>query len=118
MPTIRFYPSGDDGPVRKYLETLREDPRRKDAWAKLMIDLTVLRSEGVRSGQITIKKVVGIKGSVWELVRPFEGMAYRIYFCLQKGEIWLIHWAEKKSQKIPANGIILIGKRAKEVFRK
>jgi len=118
VPIIRFYPSGDGGPVQRYLESLRGDPRRKDAWAKLMVDLIVLRSEGLRSGQITVKRVVGVKGSVWELVRPFEGMAYRIYFCLQKGEVWLIHSAEKKSRKIPASDIDLIGKRAKEVFRK
>jgi len=116
VPIVRFYPSGDDGPVRRYLESLRGDPRRKDAWAKLTVDLAVLRSEGLRSGQITVKKVVGIRGSVWELARPFEGMAYRIYFCLHKGEAWLIHWAEKKSRKIPASDVELIGKRSKEVF--
>mgnify|MGYP001595490709 FL=1 len=49
-------------------------------------------------------------------MRPFEGMAYRIYFCLHRGEAWLIHWAEKKSRKIPASDIELIGKRSKEVF--
>ena len=113
---MRFYPSGDDGPVRRYLEFLREDPRRKDAWAKLAVDLAVLRSEGLGSGRIVIKKVVGVKGSVWELVRSFEGMAYRLYFCLHDGEAWFIHWAEKKSRKIPGRDIDLIDKRAKEVF--
>ena len=83
-----------------------------------MVDLTIMRLEGLSSGRIAVKRVVGIKGSVWELVRPFEGMAYRIYFCIHKGEAWLIHWAEKKSRKIPGRDIDLIGKRAKEVFGK
>ena len=92
------------------------DPRRKEAWAKLMVDLAVLQAEGMRFGRITVKRVVGIRGSVWEIVRQFEGMAYRIYFCLKKGEAWLIHWLEKKSRKIPANDLNVMGKRAKEVF--
>lgn len=115
---IRFYPAGGDGPVRRYLESLRKDPRRKEAWAKLMTDLTALRSEGLRSPQITVKRISGVKESVWELVRPFEGMAYRLYFCLRAGEVWLVHFLEKKSAKTPPNVIHLIRKRTLEVFHR
>jgi phage-related protein len=116
--TVRFHPSGDGGPVREYLEKLRTDSGKKEAWAKLAIDLAVLAAEGLRSERITVKRVTGVKGSVWELVRPFGGMAYRIYFCVLKGEAWLVHWAEKKSGKIPAHDVGVIRRRAREVFGK
>ena len=50
--------------------------------------------------------------------QAFWGTAYRIYFCLLKGEAWLVHWAEKKSRKIPAHDVGIIRRRAREVFGK
>jgi phage-related protein len=116
MLRIQFYPDGEDGPVREHLEALRTDPQRKDAWAKLLHDLGFLESEGLLSKQVSIERVQGIPGSVWELRRHFEGIRYRIYFCVRRGDAWLLHYLEKKSPRIPTRDIKLIRKRAKEVL--
>ena len=116
MLRTQFYPGGDTGPVHKYLEELRADPQRKDAWAKLLHDLGFLESEGLLSKNISVERVRGIPGSVWELRRHFEGIRYRIYFCVRQREAWLLHCLEKKSPKIPSRDVKLIRKRAKEVL--
>ena len=118
MLQLEFYPEGDEGPVKDYLESLRVDPQKMDAWAKLTRDLGFLETEGLTSKQISIERVVGVPGSVWELRRSFEGMKYRIYFCVKSGEAWLLHYLEKKSPKIPKSDLKLIRKRAKEVLAK
>jgi phage-related protein len=68
------------------------------------------------STQIDIERVSGVPGSVWELRRKFEGVKYRIYFCVDRGEVWLLHNLEKKSPKIPMRDLDLIRRRAKEVL--
>lgn len=116
MFRVQFYPSGDDGPVRDHLRRLKQDPNRKAAAARLGLDLRLLQEEGLASQQISIERVVGVPGSVWELRRPFEGVQYRIYFCAARGDVWLIHSLEKKTTKIPKRDLDLIRKRAKEVL--
>lgn len=115
MLRIQFYPWGNRGPVKEYLEDLRNDPRRKDAWAKLMRDLAFLETNGLFSKEISIERVTGVPGSVWELRRSYEGIKYRIYFWVGKGEAWLFHHLEKKTPKIPPSDLKLIRKRSKEV---
>lgn len=116
MLKVQFFPDGDDGPVRQHLKSLKQDPQRKAAAAKLGLDLRMLQEEGLTSKQIDIDRVVGVPGSVWELRRAFEGVKYRIYFCVQRGEVWLLHSLEKKTPKIPKHDLELIRKRAKEVL--
>ncbi|MDE2141480.1 MAG: type II toxin-antitoxin system RelE/ParE family toxin [Elusimicrobia bacterium] len=116
MLRVQFYPSGDNGPVREYLRGLRKDPQRKGASARLGLDLRLLQEEGLASKQIDILRVTGIPGSVWELRRTFEGIRYRIYFCVKRGEVWLLHNLEKKTPKIPKHDLKLIRTRAKEVL--
>ena len=118
MLLVQFYPLGKDGPVREHLRRLKEYPGRKAAAAHLGAALRALQEEGLRSRAVDIKRVTGVAGSVWELRRLFEGVAYRIYFCVRKGEIWLLHSIEKKSPKIPRDDLDLIRKRAKEVLSK
>jgi phage-related protein len=115
---IQFFPNGDSGPVAEYLETLRQSSQRKDAWAKLTRDLGFLKCEGLFSKQISIERIRGVPGSVWELRRSYEGIKYRIYFCMRRGEAWLLHQLEKKSPRIPSRDLDLIRKRAKEVLRR
>lgn len=116
MLRVQFYPSGDNGPVREYLRGLRQDPQRKGASARLGLDLRLLQEEGLPSKQIDIKRITGIPGSVWELRRSFEAIRYRLYFCVGRGEVWLLHHLEKKTPKIPKHDLELIRKRAKEVL--
>lgn len=112
---VQFFPDGDSGPVREHLRGLKRSPDRKAAAARLGLDLRLLQEEGLASKQISIRRIAGIPGSVWELRRPFEGIQYRIYFYVGDGEIWLLHFLEKKSPRIPDRDLDLIRRRAKEV---
>ncbi len=116
MFSVQFYPSGDRGPVRQYLRSLKADPQRKAAAAKLGLDLRLLQEEGLLSRQIDVKRIAGIPGAVWELRRSFEGVRYRLYFCVRRGEVWVLHHLEKKTPKIPRRDLGLIRKRAMEVL--
>lgn len=116
MLRVEFYPAGDDGPVREYLRELKQDPHRKAVATQLGLDLHVLQIEGLTSRKVDVKRVVGIPGSVWELRRAIEGNQYRIYFCVTRGVIWLLHHLEKKTRKIPRGDLEIIRKRAKEVL--
>ena len=116
MLHAQFYPHGDRGPVKDFLEGLKSNPQRKDAYAKLLHDLSFLESDGLFSGQISVERIRGVEGSVWELRRHFEGIKYRIYFCVRRNEAWLLHYLEKKSPKIPPRDLRLIRKRAREIL--
>lgn len=118
MLSVQFYPAGKDGPVREYLRSLKQAPARKAVVAKLGLDLRLLQEEGLTSKQISVERITGIPGSVWELRRAFKGIKYRIYFCVRRDEIWLLHYLEKKTPRIPRHDLKLIRKRAKEVLSK
>lgn len=118
MLSVQFYPAGNDGPVREYLRSLKQAPARKPAVAKLGLDLRLLQEEGLTSKQISVERITGIPGSVWELRRALDGIKYRIYFCVKRGEIWLLHYLEKKTPRIPRRDLELIRQRAREVLSK
>ncbi len=113
---VQFFPGGTDGPVREHLRSLKRMPDRKAAAAKLGLDLRLLQEEGLTSKHISVQRIAGVVGSVWELRRSFEGIKYRIYFCVRDREIWLLHSLEKKSPRIPHRDLELIRRRAKEVL--
>lgn len=116
MLRVQFYPTGDTGPVMEYLEMLRMNPQKAAAYSKLAADLAYLESEGLLSKNISIERIHGVPGSAWELRRSFEGIKYRIYFVIRKGKAWLLHYLEKKSQKIPKRDLKVIQRRAREVL--
>ena len=116
MLRVEFYPDGDDGPVLEYLRELKHDPYRKAVATRLGLDLHLLQLEGLSSRKVDVKRVTGIPGSVWELRRLIEGNQYRLYFCVKRGELWLLHHLEKKSRKIPRSDLEIIRKRAREVL--
>ncbi|MFC1521869.1 type II toxin-antitoxin system RelE/ParE family toxin [Elusimicrobiota bacterium] len=115
---VQFYPSGGDGYVREYLERLRLDSQHRKAHNKLKYDLAVLGMDGLMSRFLDIKRVTGISGSVWELRRLYQGIAYRIYFCVSKGEVWLLHYLEKDTAKIPKSDLEIVRKRSRDIFAK
>lgn len=86
--------------------------QRPAAYVKLALDLEILGAEGLRSKQITVRPLG--KG-LWELKRLFEGIQYRIFFCVGKGCAWLLHVIEKKSAKTPLGDIRLARKRMREI---
>jgi phage-related protein len=103
---VAFYPEGGSGPVLKYFDELKI--RRPDAGTKLALDLKMLEDEGVRSKHVSIRP---LGQGLWELKRLFEGVQYRIFFCVGGGYIWLLHAIEKKSAKTPLDDLRLARKR-------
>lgn len=70
---------------------------------------------GLQSKQISIRS---LGGGLWELRRSFEGIKYRILFCIHNGEVWLLHVIEKKTAKTPMHDLELAKKRMKEVIKR
>ena len=111
MLEILYYPEGNRGPVRDYLNELASEHPK--AFARLVLDLEVLGAEGLRSQQVAIRS---LGGRLWELKRPYDGIQYRLFFGVQKGAVWLLHNIEKKSAKTPKDELELARKRLKEVM--
>lgn len=106
----KYYPDGSSGPVREYLDSLVE--QRPAAFLKLALDLEILGAEGLRSKRITIRP---LGQGLWELKRLFEGIRYRVFFCVDKGCAWLLHALEKTSAKTPLDDIRLARKRMRRI---
>ena len=105
-----YYPEGGSGPVKNFLDELAV--QRPAAWVKLTLDLEILGAEGLRSEQITIRP---LDQGLWEIKRLYEGVQYRIFFCVERGCVWLLHVIEKKSSKTPLNDIRLARRRMKRI---
>ena len=111
MLRVLYYPAGDGGPVREYL--VRMAGKEPKAFARLALDLEVLGAEGLRSAQISVRP---LGDGLWELKRLYDGIQYRIFFCVEKGSVWLLHSLEKKSAKTPHKDLMLARKRLKGVM--
>jgi phage-related protein len=103
---LLFYPDGTSGPVRDYLQALSKS--RDRAYAKLSRDLLGLKSEGLRCPWITVRP---LGEGLWELKRLYDGIQYRLFFCVVEGRAWLLHAIEKKSEKTPLSDIRLARER-------
>ena len=113
MLEILYYPEGNRGPVKDYLDGLAKD--RPKAFTRLAVDLEVLAAEGLRSQQITVRP---LGSKLWELKREYDGVQYRLFFGVKKGAVWILHSIEKKSAKTPKDDLELARKRLKEVLRR
>ena len=111
MLDILYYPKGDSGPVKVYLNWLVKE--RPKAFARLVVDLEVLGAEGLRSQQITIRP---LGDKLWELKRQYDGIQYRVFFGVHNGAVWLLHSIEKKRAKTPKDDLDLAKKRLREVM--
>lgn len=103
---VVFYPEGSSGPVLEFFEELKA--QRPAAAVKLAVDLKSLEVEGLRSNQISIRPM---GEGLWELKRMFEGVQFRIFFCVSGGCVWLLHAIEKKSAKTPFSDLRLARRR-------
>ena len=112
---IGYYPGWDTGIVRDYLDELRDDGQRKKAAAKLDFDLHMLETTWPRPQFVTVKVMKG-REPLYELTREYQGIAYRIFFCVRDQEIWLLHAMEKKKRKTPAADLDLAHHRMGDVL--
>ncbi|MBI2071039.1 MAG: type II toxin-antitoxin system RelE/ParE family toxin [Elusimicrobia bacterium] len=111
----RYYPNGDSGEVREYLEALRQDSQRRKAAVKLDIDLQTLELFWPKTMNVTVRTLKGWE-PLKELKRRFDKIAYRIFFCIKKNELWLLSAYEKESDDTPRNELEKAYKRMKEVL--
>lgn len=112
---IGYYPGWNTGIVRDYLDELRDDGQRKKAAAKLDFDLHMLETTWPRPRFVTVKSMKG-REPLHELVREYQGIAYRVFFCVKEREIWLLHAIEKKQRKTPSGDLSLAYDRMRNVL--
>ena len=112
---IGYYPGWDIGIVRDYLNKLRDDGQRKKAAAKLYFDLHMLETTWPRPQFVTVKSMKG-REPLHELIREYQGIAYRIFFCVKDQEIWLLHLIEKKQRKTPVSDLNVAYDRMRNVL--
>ena len=112
---IGYYPGWDDGFVKQYMAELKLDGQRKKAEAKPWIDIQTLSEGWPRPQGVTVRILKGHE-PLWELKREYQGIAYRIFFCVKGDEIWLLHALEKKQQKTPIGGLNLAYGRMQNVL--
>lgn len=114
---IGYYPGWDIGYVKTQLDELRNDGQRVKAAARIDSDIQKLALfwPYVQRVNITIKTMKGYE-PLKELVREFQGIAYRVFFCIKGQEIWLLHMIEKKQQKTPEGDKKLAHERMREVL--
>lgn len=112
---VGYYPGWDAGDVRDYLDGLRDDGQRKKAAAKLDFDVHMIATTWPRPQIVTVKSMRGYE-PLHELIREYQGIAYRIFFCVRNEEIWLLHAFEKKRRKTPAADLKLAYDRMRSVL--
>lgn len=74
----RYYPGGDTGEVRDYLDALRKNNQKKKAAVKLDIDLQTLETFWPETLNVTVRILKGWE-PLKELKREYDKIAYRIF---------------------------------------
>lgn len=115
MLTRKYYPKGETGEVRDYLDLLRRNNQKKKAAAKLDIDLQTLETFWPETMNVTVRTLKGWE-PLKELKREYDKIAYRIFFCVKKSELWLLSAFEKESQATPQSELEKAYRRMKEVL--
>jgi phage-related protein len=101
---LGYYPGWTHGFVAEYFDELKRDGQRKKAEAKLRGDLLSLQYTWPRPVGVDVKILRGHE-PMWELIREYQGIAYRVFFCVKGQDIWLLHAIEKKKMKTPPSDL-------------
>ena len=112
---VGYYPGWDSGFVDDAIKDLKRDGQRKKAAAKLEFDLQMLVSTWPLPKLVTVSSMKG-REPLRELSREYQGIAYRVFFCVKDDEIWLLHSIEKKTRKTPGADLDLAHTRMKNVL--
>jgi phage-related protein len=111
-----YYPGWETGYVRDYLFGLNNDGQRKKAVAKILFDVQVLADSWPRPHFVTVRPLKGHE-PLWELKRDYQGIAYRVFFCVKTDKIWLLHAIEKKSDKTPISDLEVAFSRMNKILK-
>lgn len=101
--------------MRNCLDALRRNRQKKKAAAKLDIDIQTVEAFWPQTMNVTVRILRGWE-PLWELKRLFDKIAYRIFFCIRKDELWLLSAYEKESEKTPRSEIERAYRRMREVL--
>lgn len=111
----RYYPHGDSGEVREYLESLRRNGQKKKAAVKLDIDIQTLEEFWPETLNVTVRSMKGWE-PLKEIKRRFDKIAYRIFFCVSKNEMWLLSAYEKESEDTPRSELEKAHQRMRKIM--
>jgi|GEM_PF-1140103 len=112
---IGYFAGWHHGFVRDYFERLQHDGQRRKAEVRLRLDLLTLQEYWPNTLNVDVRLLRGYE-PLWEMKRPYQGMAYRIFFCVQGQRLWLLHAIEKKSDKTEISDLVVAYRRMKDVF--
>lgn len=113
----KYYPDGNTGEVREYLYALRGNSQKRKAAVKLDIDLQTLETFWPKKMGVAVRVLKGWE-PLRELKRRYDKIAYRIFFCIRKNEIWLLSAYEKGSASAPKKELTKAYKRMKQVLER
>ncbi len=101
--------------VRDYLDALRINNQKKKAAVKLDIDIQTVEMFWPQVMNVTVR-ILRAWEPLWEIKRLFDKIAYRIFFCIRKDELWLLSAYEKASEKTPRSELERAYRRMREVL--
>lgn len=107
LPARFFETEGGAIPLREWLLSLSDDDRK-------VIGQDIMTAEfGWPIGMPLCRSIQGRKG-LWEIRSKLsDGRIARVFFCVDDGDMVLLHGFEKKSQKTPNHEIETAVKRMK-----
>ncbi len=112
---VGYFPNWTDGFVKDFIDELKNDGQRRKAVAKLDLDILTLQEYWPARLNVSVRPMKGHE-PLWELKREYQGVAYRIFFCLKGRELWLLHAIEKKTMKTPRRDLDLAFRRMADIL--
>lgn len=94
---------------------MRRNNQKKKAAVKLDIDIQTLEEFWPKTMNVKIRTLKGWE-PLRELKRRFDKIAYRIFFCVNRNELWLLSAYEKVSDDTPRNELEKAYKRMTEIL--
>lgn len=110
IPEVRYFRQGRRQPVADFIEALAE--ANGIAAAKLVDHIRVLAAEGPLSPVLNCRH---LDTGLWELKTRSQIGQHRIFYCVNRGTLWLLHAITKKSGKAPRHDLELACRRMREV---
>jgi len=111
IPAAFYHTGTGTEPVRAWLKALSDEDRR-------IIGLDIATVEyGWPVGMPVCRSITGRRG-LWEVRSSLpDGRIARVFFCIHRGRLMLLHGIVKKTEKSPDSDLDLAMKRKREIER-
>lgn len=106
IPRVVYFRQGNREPVLEFIKDLVEADQ--DLAAKVVGHIRVFVAEGPLSPVMVCRH---LGDGLWEL----KIASVRVFYCVERSILWLLHAIVKKSAKAPQKDMDLARKRMKEV---